>query len=113
MNLRTMIIYILLLIIIISSFMYSAYFTDEIINYISTFFKLEKKPINKHLIILMIYTIIGGISYLIISKNKKKSNIYGASTIKLITELILKLIYFISMFYIAISLYFSIILCLK
>jgi len=113
MTLRTIIIYILLLIIIISSFMYSAYFTDEIINYFSTFFKLEKKPINKHIIILTIYTTIGGISYIIISKNKKKSTLDKVSSIKLITELILKLIYFISMFYIAISLYFSIILYFK
>lgn len=104
MKLIAIIIYIFLFISSSVCLFITAAFTDEIINFTQTLFQIENKPINRHLIVLFFYSMALGISYLIISKQKKYDFFDNYPILDTGTFLLARLVIFFSSIFIFLAL---------
>lgn len=104
MKLIAIIIYIFLFISSSVCLFITAAFTDKIIDFTQTLFQIEDKPINGHLIVLFFYSIVLGISYLIISGQKKYAFFYNYPILDSGILLLARLMFFLSQIFIFLAL---------
>lgn len=110
MKLLVLIVRIAIILIFLSIISFSSNINDEIVNYASNTFSLEKNNNNKYIVTLIIHLILGGISlFTVLKDNKYFEENFEISFFRKFSATFFRLICFVTLFFILFSLYMLII----